>query len=78
MNTSEIIGKEVLDKDANKIGKVVDIELNMPKGTIDHLIVKVGLTKKMFIPMSNIEKAGDRIILNLTKDELERSLAAAR
>ncbi len=78
MNASELIGKEVLDKNANRIGKVVDVDLNIPRVTIEHLIVKVGMTKKLRVPMSNIEKAGDRVILNLTRTELEKSLATAR
>jgi sporulation protein YlmC with PRC-barrel domain len=73
MNASVIIGKEVLDKNAIRIGKVVDIALDIPQGKIDHLIVKAGLTKKLYIPVSNIETAGDRVILNLVREELDKS-----
>ena len=30
MNTSELIGKEVLDKSGNKAWKVADIDINFP------------------------------------------------
>ena len=73
MNANAIIGKEVLDKNAIRVGKVVDIELNIPQRLIETLVVKVGLTKKIYVPMSNIETTGDRIILNITKADLEKS-----
>jgi len=78
MHASELMGKEVLDKNAIKMGRVVDIDLNMSRGTIDHLIIKIGLVKKVLVPITNIEKSGDRVILNLSKDELEKSLATAK
>ena len=49
MNTSELIGKQALDKDGNNIGKVVDIEINLPQWTIDHIVLKAGMIKKSSI-----------------------------
>jgi sporulation protein YlmC with PRC-barrel domain len=78
MNASLIIGKEVLDKNAKRMGKVVDLDLDIPKGMINHLIVKVGLTKKLYVPIANIEKAGDRVILNITREEMEKNPLLAK
>jgi sporulation protein YlmC with PRC-barrel domain len=78
MNTSEIIGKEVLDKNANRLGKLVDIGMSIPPGTIDYYLVKIGITKKVQIFSNNIEKVGDKVILNITRDELEKRPAAAK
>jgi len=72
MHTSEIIGKGVLDKDANTVGKVTNIEFNMPTWTINHLIVKMGLIKKLNIGVEKIDKVGDKVMLKVTKDELLR------
>jgi sporulation protein YlmC with PRC-barrel domain len=73
MNTREIIGKEVLDKSGNKVGKVDDININFPQWTVNNLMVKVGMIKKISIGIDKIDKIGDKIILKATKDELEKS-----
>jgi sporulation protein YlmC with PRC-barrel domain len=31
MHTSELLGKQVLDKNGNNVGKVVDIDINLPQ-----------------------------------------------
>jgi len=38
MNTKELLGKEVLDVSANRIGKVVDIDFDMQQGVINHMV----------------------------------------
>ena len=73
MNTSEIIGKEVLDKSGNKVGKVADIDINFPQWTVNRLTVKTGMIKKISIGIDKIDKIGDKIILNTVKDELRKS-----
>lgn len=68
MKTSELFGKEVLDVNANKLGKVHDIEFDLIKGTISHIIVKSGF-KTHHIPIDRIEKIGDKILLSIDKDK---------
>ena len=70
MNTNELFGKEVLDSNANQVGKVVDIDVDMQHGTVNHMVIKAGLTKKLVIPLDKINKIGDRITLKVTQDEL--------
>ena len=72
MNTDELFGKEVLDSSANKIGKVVDLDFDMQTGMIDRVVVKAGLTKKYAISLENIERIGDRMILKIGEDELQK------
>ena len=72
MNTKELFGKEVLDVNANSIGKVADVDLDMQQGVINHIIVRTGLTKKYLISLDKIEKIGDKVILELREDELKR------
>ena len=69
MNTSELIGKEVLDKSGNHVGKVVDIDINLSQWTVNHLIVRTGMIKKVPIGIDKIDKIGDKIILKTTKGE---------
>ena len=73
MNTSELIGKEVLDKSGNNMGKVADIDINFPQWTVNHLIVRTGMIKKVPIGIDKIDKIGDKIILKIAKDEIEKT-----
>ena len=72
MNTKELFGKEVLDVNANKVGKVADINFDMRQGIINHIIVKAGLTKKYDISLDKIEKIGDKIILTIVEHALDK------
>ncbi len=73
MHISELLGKQVLDKNGNKVGKVVDIDINLPQWTVNHIILKIGMIKKLPIGMGIIDKVGDKIILKITRDELKKS-----
>ncbi len=70
MYTNELFGKEVLDSNANHVGKVADIDVDMQHGTVNHMVVKTGLTKKLVIALNKINKIGDRITLKISQDEL--------
>jgi len=72
MLISHIMGKEVLDKSANKIGLVVDIDYNFPLWSINSLVVRMGILKKINIGVEKVDKIGDKVILKVTKDELVR------
>ncbi|MFC1929529.1 PRC-barrel domain-containing protein [Chloroflexota bacterium] len=72
MNTSELFGKEVLDSSANKIGKVVDLDFDMQTGMINHIVIKAGLTKRYTVSLDKIDKIGDRIVLKIGQDELQK------
>ncbi len=71
MYTKELFGKEVLDIDANRIGKVVDIDVDLLEGIVNHLVIKAGFMKKFVIGLDKIDKIGDRIILKARTDELK-------
>ena len=71
MYTNELIGKEVLDVDANKIGKVSEIDVDLLKGVVNHIIVKAGLTKKYVVSLDKIDKIGDRLTLRVRANDLK-------
>jgi hypothetical protein len=52
---------------------VVDIDINFPQWTVNHLIVKIGMIKKVSIVIDKIDKIGDKIILKIAKDEIEKT-----
>lgn len=70
MHISKIMGKGVLDKNANIVGKVDDFNIDISSWTINHLVVKLGLIKKLPISVDKIDKIGDKVILKITKEEL--------
>jgi sporulation protein YlmC with PRC-barrel domain len=72
MLISHEMRKEVLDKSANKIGLVVDIDYNFPLWSINSLVVRMGILKKINIGVEKVDKIGDKVILKVTKDELVR------
>lgn len=72
MDTKELFGKEVLDVNANKIGKVVDIDFDMQQGVVNYIVAKSGLTKKYHITLDRIDKIGDKVILKIAEDEIRK------
>jgi sporulation protein YlmC with PRC-barrel domain len=70
MLISSVMRKEVLDKNANKIGLVVDINFNFPLWTINYMVVRTNIIKKINVGVEKIDKIGDKVILKVTKDEL--------
>ena len=71
MKTNELFGKEVLDINANRIGRVSDIDVDMFKGVVNHMIVKAGLTKKYTVDLDKIEKIGDEVFLKVVRADLK-------
>ncbi len=69
----ELLGKEVLDANAKVIGKVVDINLDIDKATILNIVLKTGLIKKSYILPRDIEKIGDKIVLRIAGDEIQKA-----
>ena len=70
MYTNELFGKEVLDSNANQLGKVMDIDIDMQQGIVHHMVVKSSFTKKLIVPLNKINKVGDKIILKVSESEL--------
>jgi len=69
----ELLGKEVLDANAKVVGKVVDINLDIDKATILRIVLKTGLIKKAYISPRDIEKIGDKIVLRIAGDEIQKA-----
>jgi sporulation protein YlmC with PRC-barrel domain len=72
MKSREIIGKEVKDSAAKIIGPVQDIEIDVTKWTVTGIIVKKGFMKKITIPAGNIDKVGDKVVLKIASDKIQK------
>jgi len=73
MKAKELFGKEVIDVNAKVVGKIVDMELNIGKATVLGIVVKSGLTKKMSIPLGDIDKIGDKVVLKVAKEKIRKA-----
>jgi len=72
MNVKELLGREVLDANAEMIGKVCDIEFDINQGVISNVVVKAGMIRKYDVKFDNIAKIGDKIVLRVSEEELKR------
>ncbi len=75
MKASEFIGKTVIDKKGNEIGKIADIIIKPQECLIDRVIISntAVLNKKYFsVVDKEIEAIGDYVILKLDKEETDQ------
>jgi sporulation protein YlmC with PRC-barrel domain len=73
MKARELFGKEVIDVNARVVGKIVDMEIDISKGSIRSIIVKSGFTKKVTIAPGDIDKIGDKVVLKIAKDKVQKA-----
>lgn len=73
MNAKELIGREVIDSEAKYIGKVKDVEIDLKKWTVTAIIVKTGFLSKKQVLSGDIDRIGDKIILKVTGDRIQKS-----
>lgn len=72
MKANELIGMEVIDADAKLVGTVKGLDLDVKKWTVTGVIVKRGIVKKITIQTSDIDRVGDKVILKVTADRIQR------
>lgn len=74
MKTSKIIGKKVLDCNANDVGKVSDIDIDIKSNSINKVIINSGelsLRKANYeVTPDMISQVGDYLLLNIPKSEI--------
>lgn len=73
MKAKKLFGKEVIDVDARVVGKIVDMELDVSKASIRSILVKSGLGKKLSILPQDVDKIGDKAVLKIAKDKLQKA-----
>lgn len=63
-------GMIVFDSEGKKIGNVIQIELNNSTNRVKNLLVRTGVSKKVFIDAGYIDRVGENIILNEKEENL--------
>lgn len=76
MKISELISKKVLDDNANEIGKIQDIDINLKENTISEITInpnELSLRKVNFkITPEMVSEVGDYLLLNISKSEISK------
>ena len=72
MKSNELVGKEVIDAGAHVIGNVKAIDIDLKKWSVTGIIVKTGFIKKLLITTSDIDKVGDKVVLKVTVDQIQK------
>jgi sporulation protein YlmC with PRC-barrel domain len=73
MKSSELMGKEVIDAAAKVIGPVRGFEIDLKKWSVTGIIVKAGFIKKTTVLVADIDKIGDKVMLKVTIDKIQKA-----
>ena len=73
MRAKELIGKEVIDAGAKIVGNVKDLKLDTKNWEVTGIIVKTGFITKLLIQTGDIDKVGDKIVLKVTMDKIQKT-----
>ncbi len=73
MRAKELLGKEVIDAGAKIVGNVKDLKLDTKKWEVTGIIVKTGFITKLLIQTGDIDKVGDKIVLKVTMDKIQKT-----
>ena len=75
----EMLKKEVIDSNANKLGAFTDAEFDLNTGILKHYVLKTGMfSKEIYITPDKIDKIGQKIILKVSKADLQNLSAVAK
>ena len=66
----DVRGRMVFDRVGAKIGKVSQVELKGNKNQIQKLIVRLGVKRKIGIPLTFVETMDRNVILGISKEQL--------
>ncbi len=74
MKVTDIIGKKVLDGEANEMGKIQDIDVDLKENMINAITIstnEISLRRVTFdITTDMISEIGDYMLLNIPKSEI--------
>ncbi|KZX17373.1 PRC-barrel domain protein [Methanobrevibacter cuticularis] len=72
MRIKKLLGMQVLDMDANDIGKVTDVDFNSVNGRIDKIAISLKKNilshDEVMIHYDNIQSIGDYVLLKINID----------
>jgi sporulation protein YlmC with PRC-barrel domain len=78
MLISEITKKEVLDVNANKVGTLVDADVNVTQGTINYYVLRIGVRKTVPVIPDQVDRIGEKVLLKVSKETIEQAKAEVK
>lgn len=72
MLVKKLFAKEVIDAQGDKVGNIVDMDVDVINGTINYVVISTGFFKKQELKVDKIKNVGDTIILKVNKNEILR------
>lgn len=72
MKSKELMGKEVIDSEAKHVGTIKDMEIDLKRWAVAGLIVRIGFLRSRMIMVSDIDKVGDKVMLKVTADRIQK------
>jgi len=78
MLVKALLGKEVIGSDGDKIGKVVDVDLDLFSGKIKFIVINAGIGKKYKIKLDDVVTTGDTMIIRLNTAALQPKKKSAK
>jgi sporulation protein YlmC with PRC-barrel domain len=72
---SEWTGHDLFDLDGEKIGTIEDVRYGDASGDLKWLVVQTGFLglKKVFVPVVEVKRSGDRLSVPYTKEEVREA-----
>jgi len=76
LEVSEFLGRKVLDKNANDVGKITDMTVKPVKGLITKITISEGeippWIKSFEVKPEELDKIGDYVLLKIDQEEVQK------
>jgi sporulation protein YlmC with PRC-barrel domain len=72
MLVKKLLGKEVISSHGEKLGKIADFDIDVISAKVKQVVIQAGFNKKYKIMLDDIVTVGDKVILRLSEEDLNK------
>ena len=73
MLVKKLLGKEVIDANGAKIGKIADLDIDLVSARVKSAVITAGFNKKYKIKLEDIITASDTVIIRFSENDLKKA-----
>jgi sporulation protein YlmC with PRC-barrel domain len=73
MLVKKLLGKEVIDSNGGKIGKIADLDIDLVSARVKSAVITAGFNKKYKIKLEDIITASDTVIIRFSENDLKKA-----
>ena len=73
MLVKKLLGKEVIDANGAKIGKIADLDIDLVSARVKSAVITAGFNKKYKIKLEDIVTASDTVIIRFSENDLKKA-----